>query len=68
MVTTRLTFAVYDEFDLINMQWAYGITCWEIFSGGRVPYSEIAIREVPKQLTRGYRLERPMNEACSDEM
>ena len=50
------------------MQWAYGVTCWEIFSGGKVPYAELMVREIPKLLAEGYRLERPSNVACSEEM
>ena len=45
-----------------------GVTCWEIFSGGKVPYSELAVRDIPKQLADGYRLEKPSNDACSEEM
>ena len=44
------------------------MTCWEIFSGGKVPYSELTVRDIPKQLTDGYRLEKPSNDACSEEM
>ena len=50
------------------MQWAYGVTYWEIFSGGKVPYSEVAVRDIPKLLADGYRLEKPPNDACSEEM
>ena len=50
------------------MQWAYGVTCWEIFSGGRVPYSDLAVRDILSELTEGYRLEKPENEACDNDM
>ena len=50
------------------MQWAYGVTCWEIFSGGKIPYAELRVREIPKLLAEGYRLEKPSNNACSEEM
>ena len=50
------------------MQWAYGVTCWEIFSGGKVPYSEVTLRELPKMLVDGYRLDKPLNSACSEDM
>ena len=52
----------------IILQWAYGITSWEIFTGGKIPYSELAIREIPKLLAEGCRLEKPQNDACNDEM
>ena len=50
------------------MQWAYGVTCWEIFSGGKVPYSGVGVTELSKLLVNGHRLEKPINDACSDEM
>ena len=52
----------------LYMQWAYGVTCWEIFSGGKVPYAELMVREIPKLLAEGYRLQKPSNDACSEEM
>ena len=48
----------------LYMQWAYGVTCWEIFSGGKVPYAELMVREIPKLLAEGYRLEKPSNDAA----
>ena len=50
------------------MQWAYGVTCWEIFSGGKVPYAEVPVREISKLLANDYRLEKPSNNACGEEM
>ena len=49
-------------------QWANGVTCWEIFSGGKVPYPSVDMTELPKFLNDGQRLEKPMNDACSEEM
>ena len=53
---------------IIFMQWAYGVTCWEIFSGGTVPYSEVLLRELPKMLVDGYRLDKPLNSACNEDL
>ena len=44
------------------------MTCWEIFSGGKIPYAELMVREIPKLLAEGHRLEKPSNDACSEEM
>ena len=45
------------------MQWAYGVTCWEVFSGGQIPYGVIK----PSAIL-GLLLEMPNNSACNDEM
>ena len=41
---------------------------WEIFTCGRTPYSGVPVMRLLKELQRGERLERPENEACSNEM
>ena len=59
--------------ELVNMsdfvsQWAFGVTCWEIFTCGRVPYVGVPPMTLLSQLHNGYRLDRPTNATCSDEM
>ena len=49
-------------------QWAFGVTCWEIFTCGRVPYNGISAMGLLSALKDGERLEKPSNAACSDEM
>ena len=49
-------------------QWAFGVTCWEIFSGGKTPYPGIKANDLLYMLERGHRMERPSNAACTDEM
>ena len=39
--------------------WAFGVTCWEIFSFGTVPYENIASGEVGARILRGDRLPQP---------
>ena len=51
---------------LISFQWAYGITTWEIFSGGQTPYPTMKPMEIKDQLLAGYRMAKPTNLACSD--
>ena len=44
------------------------MTCWEIFTCGKIPYPGVDSSELPKSLERGRRLEKPDNAACSDTM
>ena len=50
------------------MQWAYGVTCWEIFNGGKSPYPGIQPMEVVGLLEKGFRMDKPPNAACTEEM
>ena len=50
------------------MQWSFGVTCWEIFSGGKQPYGGINPLSIPMILSQGGRMEIPANIACSEEM
>ena len=54
--------------DGIYCQWAFGVTCWEIFSGGKAPYPGINQKDLLHMLESGYRMERPSNAACTDDM
>ena len=44
------------------------MTCWEVFSGGKTPYPDIHPMELAHQLETGYRMKKPVNIACSDEV
>ena len=46
----------------------YGVTCWEVFTCGRVPYTGVPAMTLLTELHSGHRLERPTNAACSDQM
>ena len=50
------------------VQWSFGVTCWEVFSGGKTPYPGIHPADLPPQLDKGLRLEKPLNAACTDKM
>jgi len=50
------------------MQWSVGVTCWEVFTGGHIPYSGVSPVALLQLLHNGERLNKPMNPACSDEM
>jgi len=50
------------------MQWSFGVTCWEVFTGGQIPYGGISPVALLQLLHDGDRLNKPMNPACSEEM
>ena len=50
------------------VQWSFGITCWEIFSGGKSPYPGVDPLSVVELLDSGQRLSKPANAACPEEM
>ena len=48
----------------VTLQWAYGVTVWEVFTAGSIPYPGLHPREVLDSLESGHRLKRPKNMAC----
>ena len=52
-----------------HVQWSFGVTCWEVYSGGSTPYPGM---NDPKTLVDflhgGGRLDKPTSITCSDEM
>ena len=49
-------------------QWAFGVTCWEVFMAGKIPYPAVDPMSLLKMLEGGQRLEKPPNAACSAEV
>ena len=50
------------------LQWSYGVTCWELFTGGKIPYPGVDPVSLPRLLESGHRLDKPNNAACSEKM
>jgi serine/threonine protein kinase len=48
--------------------WSFGVTMWEIFTCGKVPYNGIHAMGILPELERGAVLEIPDNKACSDDV
>ncbi|XP_064389992.1 hepatocyte growth factor receptor-like isoform X4 [Halichondria panicea] len=48
--------------------WSYGVTMWEVFSGGQIPYPGVDVRTLVNFLQRGNRLDAPVNTACTAEI
>ena len=64
-------FTVYDSFYVHThsdlLQWSYGVTVWEVFSGGKSPYPGVDPLSLVEILESGRRLNKPTNAACTDE-
>ena len=51
---------------LFITQWAFGVTCWEIFTFGQQPYPAIGPYEIADYIKDGRVLDKPF--LCSVEM
>ena len=63
-----LSLAMFDKYSVLFfidyillslIQWSYGVTCWEIFSLGRIPYPGVDNVKIISLLRNGIRLEQP---------
>ena len=52
----------------LNLQWSFGVTMWEIFSGGKTPYPGTDPPTLLQTLEKGERMPQPENAACTEEM
>jgi len=57
-----------NHFYFMYTQWSYGVTMWEIFSGGKSPYPGIDPLTLMQLLEAGQRMRKPTNAACTEEM
>ena len=55
---------IYTLFTII--QWAFGVTCWEIFTFGQQPYPSIGAYEIKDYIKDGGVLDKPF--LCPDQM
>jgi serine/threonine protein kinase len=46
--------------------WSFGITCWEVYERGKIPYPNLTNGEAAEAATKGYRLPRP--KSCPHEV
>ncbi len=54
--------------NFVILQWSYGVTCWEIFTAGQIPYAGTRPSSLLTLLQHGERLPTPVNAACDEEM
>ena len=52
----------------VSLQWSYGVTMWEIFSGGKAPFPGTDPLTLMQRLEEGDRMPKPYNDACTEEM
>ena len=64
----KILIIIFCSMTPVFIQWSYGVTMWEIFTCGRVPYAGIHAMGLLKELKRGGRLEKPDNKACHDDI
>lgn len=50
----------------VCVQWAFGVTLWELMTLGQTPYVDIDPFEMSAYLKDGYRIAQPIN--CPDEL
>ncbi|CAI8031474.1 Deleted in malignant brain tumors 1 protein, partial [Geodia barretti] len=48
--------------------WSYGVTMWEVFSGGKAPYPATDLLTLMQSLEQGHPMPQPYNAACSEEI
>jgi len=56
----------YGRFSVQSDIWAFGVTMWEIFSYGKMPYPGLSNRETVDDVLKGYRLQIPKD--CPNEI
>lgn len=67
---------LHDEYSWRSDVFSYGVVCWEVFTGGMMPYPAIPLSELRQYLLEGERLPQPkacppsvfrIMESCFDE-
>ena len=51
-----------------SLQWSFGVTMWEVFSGGQMPYHDVDAFMLVELLHCGKTLSHPENDACTDQL
>lgn len=58
--------ALYGKFTIKSDVWSYGILLYELVTYGQIPYKGMPNRKVIESVGRGYRLPKPANYECPD--
>lgn len=60
--------AMYGKFSIKSDVWSYGILLYELVTHGSIPYAGMHNKEVIDHVQRGYRIPKPTNCDCPDEV
>lgn len=60
--------AMYGRFSIKSDVWSYGILLYELITHGSIPYAGMHNKEVIEHVQRGYRIPKPTNCDCPDEV
>lgn len=60
--------AMYGKFSIKSDVWSYGILLYELVTHGSIPYAGMHNKEVIEQVQKGYRIPRPTNCDCPEEV
>jgi len=66
MAPSSYTSAFHKNCSIVTLQWAFGVTLWELMTLGQQPYADVDPFEMVTYLLHGYRMCQPVH--CPNEL